>query len=144
MNAAQKRAMQYGKLINDTVESIQTEQDKLNPEYEKIREALDHSKVEKIDDVEYVKIQKDFTAGTANYQAILTKLEKGKAPARLMGTHISLVAAFKKYVEGCSEMTDSIGDDKKVDRKAFDESEKKQDEYMDKFSKLIQKLTTLA
>ncbi|AYE38930.1 hypothetical protein [Companilactobacillus zhachilii] len=144
MNAAQKKAMQYGQLINNTVQSIQEEQDKLNPEYEKVRDALDRSKVDQIDDVEYTKIQKDFTTGTKNYQEVLAKLEKGKAPARLMGTHISLVSAFKKYVEGCGEMTASIGDDKKVDRHAFDESEKKQDEYMDKFSKLIQKLTDLA
>lgn len=144
MNAAQKKAMQYGQLINNTVQSIQEEQDKLNPEYEKFRDALDRSKVDQIDDVEYTKIQKDFTTGTRNYQEVLAKLEKGKAPARLMGTHISLVSAFKKYVEGCGEMTASIGDDKKVDRHAFDESEKKQDEYMDKFSKLIQKLTDLA
>jgi len=144
MNAAQKRAMQYGQLINNTVQSIQEEQDKLNPEYEKIRGALDRSKVDKMDDVEYGKIQKDFATGTKNYQEALAKLEKGKAPARLMGTHISLVSAFKKYVEGCGEMTDSIGDDKQVDRHAFDEAEKKQDEYMDRFSKLIQKLTELA
>jgi len=144
MNAAQKKAMQYGNLINDTVQSIQEEQDKLNPEFEKLRDALDRSKVDKLDDVAYTKIQKDFTTGTKNYQATVAKLEKGRAPARLMGTHISLVSAFKKYVEGCSEMTDSIGDGKKIDRKAFDEAEKKQDEYMDKFSKLIQKLTDLA
>ncbi|APU72041.1 hypothetical protein LCR01_07000 [Companilactobacillus crustorum] len=144
MNAAQKRAMQYGQLINNTVQSIQEEQDKLNPEFEKLRDALDRSKVDKMDDVEYTKIQKDFQTGTKNYQETLAKLEKGKAPARLMGTHISLVSAFKNYVAGCADMTASIGDDKNVDRHQFDEAEKKQDEYMDKFSKLIQKLTNLA
>ena len=144
MNAAQKKAMQYGNLINNTVQSIQEEQDKLNPEYEKVRDALDRSKVDKLDDVEYTKIQKDFTTGTKNYQETLANLEKGKAPARLMGTHISLVSAFKSYVEGCAEMSASIGDNKQVDRQAFDAAEKKQDEYMDKFSKLIQRLTNLA
>ena len=144
MNAAQKRAMFYGRLINDTVQTIQEEQDKLNPEYEKIRDALDRSKVDSLDDVEYTKIQKDFTTGTKNYQTALDKLEKGKAPAKLMGTHITLVSAFKNYVAGCADMTASLGDNKQVDRHAFDEAEKKQDEYMDKFSKLIQKLTDLA
>lgn len=144
MNAAQKKAMQYGQLINDTVQAIQEEQDKLNPEFEKIREALDRSKVDKMDDVEYTKIQKDFTSGTKGYQATLAKLEKGKAPAKLMGTHINLVNAFKQYVAGCADMTASIGDGKKVDRQKFDAAEKVQDEYMDKFSKLIQRLTNLA
>ncbi|WP_119318101.1 hypothetical protein [Companilactobacillus formosensis] len=144
MNAAQKKAMQYGNLINSTVQSIQDEQDKLNPEFEKLRDALDRSKVNKLDDVEYTKIQKDFATGTKNYQATLAKLEKGKAPARLMGTHINLVSAFKNYVAGCADMTESIGDNKTIDRHKFDEAEKKQDEYMDKFSKLIQRLTNLA
>ncbi|GEO58788.1 hypothetical protein [Companilactobacillus bobalius] len=144
MNAAQKRAMQYGNLINNTVNTIQEEQDKLNPEFEKIRGALDRSKVDQLDDVEYTKIQKNFADGTKKYQETLAKLEKGKAPARLMGTHITLVSAFRKYVEACADMTESIGDDKNIDRHKFDESEKGQDEAMDKFSKLIQKLTNLA
>ncbi len=144
MNAAQKKAMQYGNLINNTVNTIQEEQDKLNPEFEKLRGALDRSKVDSIDDVEYTKIQKDFATGTKNYQDTLAKLEKGKAPARLMGTHISLVSAFRKYVEGCANMTASIGDNKQVDRHEFNEAEKQQDDSMDKFSKLIQKLTDLA
>jgi len=144
MNAAQKRAMQYGNLINNTVQTIQEEQDTLNPGFEKLRDALDRSKVEDMDAVEYVKIQKDFAKGTKNYQETLAKLEKGKAPARLMGTHISLVSAFRNYVEGCADMTASIGEDKKIDRHQFNEAEKKQDEYMDKFSKYIQKLTDLA
>ncbi|GEO47580.1 hypothetical protein [Companilactobacillus kimchii] len=144
MNAAQKRAMQYGNLINNTVNTIQEEQDKLNPEFEKIRGALDRSKVDQLDSVEYTKIQKNFADGTKKYQETLAKLEKGKAPARLMGTHITLVSAFRKYVEACADMTESIGDDKNIDRHKFDESEKGQDEAMDKFSKLIQKLTNLA
>ncbi|CAJ1181364.1 hypothetical protein RF371_00165 [Companilactobacillus paralimentarius] len=144
MNAAQKRAMQYGNLINNTVNTIQEEQDKLNPEFEKIRGALDRSKVDQLDSVEYTRIQKNFADGTKKYQETLAKLEKGKAPARLMGTHITLVSAFRKYVEACAEMTESIGDDKNIDRHKFDESEKGQDEAMDKFSKLIQKLTNLA
>ncbi|HIY91473.1 hypothetical protein [Companilactobacillus sp. HBUAS56275] len=144
MNAAQKRAMQYGNLINNTVNTIQEEQDKLNPEFEKIRDALDRSKVDQLDDVEYTKIQKNFAEGTKRYQETLANLEKSKAPARLMGTHINLVSAFRKYVEACAAMTDSIGDDKNIDRHEFDESEKAQDDAMDKFSKLIQKLTNLA
>ncbi|WP_334332174.1 MULTISPECIES: hypothetical protein [unclassified Companilactobacillus] len=144
MNAAQKKAMQYGNLINNTVNTIQEEQDKLNPEFEKLRDALDRSKVEQLDSIEYEKIQKDFAAGTKKYQETLAKLDKGRAPARLMGTHITLVSAFRKYVEACGEMTDSIGDDKKIDRHKFDASEKEQDAAMDKFSKLIQKLTNLA
>ncbi|APX72115.1 hypothetical protein M5C72_02940 [Companilactobacillus allii] len=143
MNAAQKKAMVYGNLINNTVQSIQDEQDKLNPEFETLRKALDRDQIERIDSVEYTKIMHDFKKGTDSYQDLLTKLQKAKAPARYMGTHMSLVAAFKKYVEGCTEMTESIGEDQKIDREKFNNAEKVQDENMDKFSKYMQKMTEI-
>ncbi|WP_125762326.1 hypothetical protein [Companilactobacillus hulinensis] len=143
MNAAQKKAMVYGNLINGTVQSIQDEQDKLNPEFETLRKALDRDQVEKIDAVEYTKIMHDFKSGTENYQSLLAKLQKAKAPARYMGTHMSLVSAFKKYVEGCADMTDSINEDQTIDREKFNTAEKVQDENMDKFSKYMQKMTEI-
>lgn len=38
-------------------------------------------------------------------------------------------------------MTDSLNDDQTIDRQKFDDAEKIQDENMDKFSKLMQRLT---
>lgn len=143
MNAAQKKAMQYSNLINKTVQTIDEQQDTLNPEFETLRKHLDRDIIDRIDDVEYAKIRRDFDKGTKVYQDLLDKLQKGKAPARFMGTHISLVSAFKDYVDGCAKMTASIGEDKKVDRAMFNEAEKQQDEDMDKFSKQIQKLTQM-
>lgn len=143
MNAAQKKAMQYSNLINKTVQTIDEQQDTLNPEFETLRKHLDRDIIDRIDDVEYAKIRRDFDKGTKVYQDLLAKLQKGKAPARFMGTHISLVSAFKDYVDGCAKMTASIGEDKKVDRAMFNEAEKQQDEDMDKFSKQIQKLTQM-
>ncbi|KRK65223.1 hypothetical protein FC72_GL001599 [Companilactobacillus tucceti DSM 20183] len=143
MNAAQKKAMQYSNLINKTVQTIDEQQDTLNPEFETLRKHLDRDIIDRIDDVEYAKIRRDFDKGTKIYQDLLVKLQNGKAPARFMGTHISLVSAFKDYVDGCAKMTASIGEDKKVDRAMFNEAEKQQDEDMDKFSKQIQKLTQM-
>lgn len=143
MNAAQKKAMVYGNLINTTVQSIEEEQDKLSPEFETLRNALDRDQVERIDSVEYTKIFHDFKKGTENYQALLAKLQNGKAPARYMGTHMSLLSAFKKYVEGCAEMADSMSEDQKIDREKFNEAEQIQDVNMDKFSKYMQKMTEL-
>lgn len=143
MNQTQKKAMIYGNLINNSVQIIQDEQDKLNPEFDKLRKALDRDKVEKIDSVEYTKIMHDFKHGTEAYADILSKFEKAKAPARFMGTHMSLISSFKKYVDACQEMTDSINEDQTIDRKKFNEAEQVQDENMDKFSKYIQKMTQI-
>ncbi|MQS52470.1 hypothetical protein [Companilactobacillus mishanensis] len=144
MNPAQKRAVQYGQLINKTVEKIQENQDLLNPEFEILRKALDRDQVDKVDPIMYKRYKHDFEKGTADYKDLEAKLKKGKAPARLMGTHLSLVSAFSKYVEGCVMMSESIGEDQKIERQKFDDAEKIQDENMDKFSKLMQKLTQLA
>lgn len=143
MTQAQKRAVQYSQLISRVVSTIQETQDLLNPEFEVLRKALDRDQVEKVDPVRYKRYKHDFEKGTEDYQKLATQLKKGKAPARMMGTHLSLVSTFSKYVDGCQMMSDSINDDQTIDRQKFDDAEKIQDENMDKFSKLMQKLTQM-
>lgn len=141
MNPAQKRAVQYSQLINKVVSTIEETQDMLNPEFEILRKALDRDQVEKVDPVKYKRYLSDFKKGTADYQKLADQLKKGKAPAKMMGTHLSIVSTFRKYVDGCQMMTDSLNDDQTIDRQKFDDAEKIQDDNMDKFSKLMQRLT---
>ncbi|AKP68076.1 hypothetical protein [Companilactobacillus ginsenosidimutans] len=143
MNPAQKRAVQYSGLINRLVSTIQENQDLLNPEFEILRKALDRDQVDKVDPVRYKRYQHDFEKGAVDYKKLADQLKKGKAPARLMGIHLSLVSSFNKYVEGCEMMSESINDDQTIDRQKFDDAEKIQDENMDKFSKLMQKMAAM-
>ena len=143
MNPAQKRAVQYSQLINRVVQTLQENQDMLNPEFEVLRKALDRDQVDKVDPVRYKRYIADFKRGTTDYQKLADQLKKAKAPARMMGTHLSLVSSFNKYVEGCQMMSESINEDQTIDRQKFDDAEKIQDENMDKFSKLMQKLTQI-
>lgn len=143
MNPAQKRAVQYSQLISRLVSTIEETQDLLNPEFEVLRKALDRDQVEKIDPIKYKRYLHDFEKGTDAYQKLAAQLKKGRAPARMMGTHLSLVSTFNKYVEGCQMMTDSLNEDQSIERQKFDDAEKIQDENMDKFSKLMQKITQL-
>lgn len=124
MNPAQKRAVQYSQLINRLVSTIQETQDLLNPEFEVLRKSLDRDQVEKIDPIRYKRYQHDFQKGTEDYKKLAAQLKKGKAPARLMGIHLSLVSTFNKYVEGCEMMTESINDDQTIERQKFDDAEK--------------------
>jgi hypothetical protein len=143
MNPAQKRAVQYSQLINRLVTTVQDNQDLLNPEFEILRKALDRDQVEKIDPVYYKRYMHDFQKGADDYKKLGDQLKKGKAPARLMGTHLSIVSTFNKYVEGCQMMAESMNEDQTIDRQKFDDAEKIQDENMDKFSKLMQKLSSM-
>lgn len=143
MNPAQKRAVQYSSLINRVVSTIQETQDLLNPEFEVLRKALDRDQVEKIDPIKYKRYMHDFQKGTDDYKKLLAQLKKGKAPARMMGTHLSIVSSFDKYVQGCEMMSESLNEDQSIERQKFDDAEKIQDENMDKFSKHMQKLTQL-
>ncbi|WP_099974332.1 hypothetical protein [Lactobacillus terrae] len=141
MNQAQLKAMKYGQAINDAIAVIEKQQDILNPEFEVIKKEVEAGTLAEMDEIEYEKIRKDFSAGTKEYKTVLQNLEDAKAPARMMGTHMSLVNSFRSYVEGCTEMTKSLGKGRKVNKKKFGESEATQDKYMDKFSYQIQKLT---
>lgn len=144
MNPAQRRAVQYSQVISKVVSTIEENQDLLNPEFEILRKALDRDQVDKVDPIRYKRYMHDFEKGTDDYQKLAAQLKKAKAPARLMGTHLSLVSTFNKYVDGCQMMSDSINEDQTIDRQKFDDAEKIQDENMDKFSKLMQKLTQLS
>lgn len=143
MNPAQKRAVQYSSLINRVVSTIQETQDLLNPEFEVLRKSLDRDQVEKIDPIKYKRYMHDFQKGTDDYKKLLAQLKKGKAPARMMGTHLSIVSSFDKYVHGCEMMSESLNEDQSIERQKFDDAEKIQDENMDKFSKYMQKLTQI-
>lgn len=140
MNPAQKRALQYGNTVNDTVQKTQEVQEKMNPQFEIIKEALDNGKLKDMASSEYLEIQGDFQTGTDEYKKLAQVMHDAKAPARLMGTHHNLAKAYDEYAQSCQDMVDSMKDNRDVDVDAFTEAEAKQEEATDKISKYIQKI----
>lgn len=143
MNKTQQRAMRYAQLINGMIQNLEDNQNDLNGDYERLKQALDEDKVTEISAEDYWAIQEHFQKGTNSYKDQLTKLQKGQAPAKLMGTHHLLLDAYESFVDGCQDMVDSMLDDRTIDREKFDAAEQVQDLATDKIGKYIQKITQL-
>ena len=88
----------------------------------------------------YEEIRKSFAEGTAEYGTLLGKFENADAPARYIGNHKLLTKAFASFVEGCKDMTASLGADKKIDVAAFNAAEKLQDEETGQLTKYLEKI----
>lgn len=143
MNKTQQRAIRYAQLINGMIQNLEDNQTDLNGDYERLKKAIEADKVAEISAADYWAIQEHFQKGTDSYQDQLTKLKKGQAPARIMGTQHLLVDAYTKFVDGCQAMVDSMLDDRTIDVDKFNQAEQAQDLATDKIGKYIQKITQL-
>ncbi|RHW45132.1 hypothetical protein DS832_08450 [Bombilactobacillus bombi] len=143
MNQAQKRAITYAHVLNEVIEDTQKIQDDLNPKFQQIKEALATGNLIDMKSSEYLKIQGDFQSGTDEYAKLTDKLHNAKAPAKLMGVHLSLVQAYKDYTQACQDMINSMKDDRTVDESAFAASEEAQDQILDKIGKYLMKMNQM-
>lgn len=144
MNHMQQRAANYARVLNDVIEKMKSIQDDLNPKFEKIKTALANGNLTAMKSSEYLKIQGDFQRGTDDYCKLAEKLHSVKAPAKLMGIHLSLVQALQNYTQACQNMIESMKDDRTVDESAFQAAEEAQDLYLDKISKYLMKMGQLS
>ncbi|KRM54357.1 hypothetical protein [Lacticaseibacillus sharpeae] len=143
MNKNQQKMAQYGYTINNVMSRTDELQDELNPLFIQLREAIDNNKVDDFKKDDYEDIRSKFAAGTAEYAEMLKKFESAQVPARFIGNHKLLTKAFASFVEGCQQMTDSLGDDKQIDVDSFNAAEKQQDEASEKVSKFLNKIQVL-
>lgn len=145
MNKAQQKLVRYGNLIAAVVRGMEAEQEALNPKFEQLRTAIDEDKLADINADDYAATKSAFAEGTATYQQQLDSLTTADAPARLMGNHKLLVAAYTDFVAGCQAMTDSLGKDKaSLDVAAFNAAEQAQDAATEQIMKHLQRVSQLA
>ena len=123
MNKQQMKLAHYGSTINDVVEQIQANQDKMAPLFEPLRKAIDADQLAEYDRETYEDTQVVFREGTAQYQKLLTRLQQVAVPARLAGPHRTLVHDFAAFTAACEAMTASLKPDLAVDVPAFNASE---------------------
>lgn len=144
MSKVQQKMTRYGNLINDVMGQVEQLQDKMSPQFEELRKAIDSDKVADIDDAHYEEIRKSFADGTKQYAILLGKFETADAPARFMGNHRLLTKAFARFVDGCTNMTASLGDNKQIDVPAFNAAEKLQDQESGELTKYLQRIQFIA
>lgn len=139
MTKAQQKMLRYARIIDDLIANTQQTQAYLNPLFEALKPNIDNNKAN-ISATDYAKTLTAFKKGTATYQLQLDKLANAEAPARFLGAHHSLLAAYRDYVAGCQEMVDSMHDDQTIDEKQFFDAEKQQDQANLKITRYLQKL----
>ncbi|WP_122645687.1 hypothetical protein [Enterococcus mediterraneensis] len=132
----------YVQTINDIVQNTETIGEKMNPNYEKIRAAIDDEKINELSAEEIKETAELFTEGTEKYKEMLQQISRLRPPAKVMGIHKKFERSYMKYVAGCEEMIASLNAEV-VDVAAFDASEQKQDEATDEISFSIQRMTNL-
>ncbi|HLQ40902.1 MAG TPA: hypothetical protein VK118_08075 [Tetragenococcus sp.] len=132
----------YAQKISQVVQETETIGEKMNPDYELIRNLIDKDQLNQLSEEKRQIIVENFQAGTDQYQVLLDTLKSLRAPARVIGTHKKFEAAFSRYVAGCQAMVDSISLST-VDAVAFTAAEKEQDEATDTISAAIQKIMNL-
>lgn len=143
MNKNQQKMVAYGRVIDNVMGRVEQLQDRMSPEFEELRAAIDNNTLADLDVKHYDDIRKDFAAGTADYGTLLKQYQTASAPARLIGNHILLTKSFAGFVDGCQAMTDSLSDNKQIDVEAFNAAEKKQDEQTELITRYLQKIQTM-
>ena len=132
----------YVQKINQLVQDTEAVGEKMHPKYMIVREAIDENKVSDLSAEVLADIIQTFEAGTKEYEQMLNKLNGLRPPARILGLHKRLHAAYRNYVAGCQEMIASLQAEA-MDVAAFNAAEKKQDEATDTIGSAIQRMTML-
>ena len=139
MSKEQQKILRYSQAINTLITNTQTIQNKLNPLFETLKQHLKDNQAD-MAAAAYQKTLQAFIEGTNDYRNELAKLTKAVAPARLLGSHHSLVTAYRDYVAGCQQMVDSMHDDQTIDIDQFMLAEKQQDAANMQITRCLRKL----
>lgn len=132
----------YAQKVSQIVQEIEKIGEKMNPDYEFLRQMIDKKQLDELTDEKKQEIRTAFQVGTDQYKALFDQLKKLRAPARVMGMHKKFERAFEDYVAGCQGMVDSLKDTT-VDVSSFAAAEKQQDDATDAISFAIQRIMNL-
>lgn len=131
----------YVQKINDIVKETEAIGEKMNPNYEAIRQAIDEDKLAELTPESLQETTEIFEEGTGKYRVMLAEISQLRPPAKVLGIHKKFEKAYQNYVAGCEEMIASIQEN--VDVAAFDAAEEKQDAATEVISFSIQRMTNL-
>lgn len=133
----------YVNVLSKVLQGTEDEAGEMNSDFEKMRTAIDNDTVGELSQADLQAIVDNFQRGTDGYTDKLNQLEQASAPVRILGKHKSLVSAFRIYTEACQAMTDSIDvEHQAVDVDAFNQSEKTQENAMEKVTAATQRIMT--
>ncbi len=131
----------YLQALTKIIEATDKTGGDMNPDFTKLRQAIDDNKVTDLDETALTDIKATFQTGTDAYVDNLNKLQQASVPVRILGKHKQLVAAYRNYSEACQNMVNAIDPaTQKIDVDAFDQSEKEQENMMEKVTSATQRI----
>ncbi|MFD1393415.1 hypothetical protein ACFQ3L_07495 [Lacticaseibacillus jixianensis] len=145
MNKNQQKMVHFSNVMQQVMNGTEAEQERLNPQFTALRAAIDAGTSASFDAATYAQTKQQFEAGTNHYAALLETLAAPSAPARFIGAHKLLVAAYRDFVAACQAMTESLHDAPgSLDVSAFNAAEKAQDAATERMMVQLSKITRLA
>lgn len=129
----------YLQSINQIITDTEEVGGEMNPYYKEIRQALDDN--QEVTAETLAKVHTQFEAGVEKYDQFFAKLEKLRVPAKLMGLHKQLVAAYRSYFAACHDMVEAVNPEKGLNKEQFEQSEQDQDTYSTKITTVIGRMT---
>lgn len=132
---------QYVQQLSTFLQEIEGAGSHVAPFFEKLRTAIDDDKVADMDGVEFKEIAAEFDDVVEVYQALNTKMQQMKAPARYFGGHAKLSNIFAEYTAATEMMANALYvNQQAVNMDDFVKSEQDQDELIGKFYVQVQRM----
>ncbi|GAX00870.1 hypothetical protein [Secundilactobacillus silagei] len=139
-----KTMASYLPALTKVIEDTEKTGSDMNPDFEKLRQAIDADTVADLGTDTLTAIKATFQKGTDAYTENLNRLQQAAVPVRILGRHKQLVAAYRNYSQACQTMVDTIDPEgQTVNVEAFNDSEHEQENMMGKISSAAQRIMAM-
>ncbi|WP_056946251.1 hypothetical protein [Secundilactobacillus odoratitofui] len=136
-----KTMASYLPALTKIIEATDQTGTKMNPDFEKLRQAIDKGQVSELGTDTLTEIKTTFQTGTDTYTENVNRLQQASVPVRILGRHKQLVGAYRNYAEACQAMVDAIDPEgQSVNVDAFNDSEHEQENMMEKITATTQRI----
>lgn len=136
-----KTMASYLPVLSQIIEDTDATGTKMNPDFEKLRQAIDDDAVADLGTEALQSIKTTFQEGTDVYTENVNRLQQASVPVRILGRHKQLVSAYRNYAQACQVMVDAIDiDNQTVNVTAFNDSEHEQEHMMEKVTASAQRI----
>lgn len=134
----------YAQVIDALISTTERLTGELNGDYELLKNALTTDTTADISNDQWTSIKANFDQGVASYQASLATVKAVRPPAKALGIHHLLLAAYADYVAGCAQMAASVdATAHTINAAAFTAAEKQQDDSSLALNKQIARIAQI-
>lgn len=130
----------YAAQMSNLLGAIEKIGETSQPYYDQLKNAIENNTLIEMPKSEFDEIKREFTRAVASHKEVLDVMKRMDVPVRFTGMHEVMVKYYQDYVESTEKMADSVNEGQTVNFKNFNEADKEQDEYIEKFSLQLKKI----